>query len=165
MLYTLHTVGTVWLALQEVLTPDEAYITAMQGQVYLTPELGQQQAAYAAGTLRQQLLQPARPLSPYMASGMQQPQQYQPQAGQIPSYGMGGMQHQVGHGQKHVNTYGVGGNQMQHAVQAAPDRLGITPTQLAMLQQQRLQGRVNNLVVSPSIHSVTSSNKSWSDGQ
>lgn len=82
----------------------------------------------------------------------------------MPSYGIGAMKHQVADG-THVNTYGVGGNQMQHAVQAAPDRLGITPMQLAMLQQQRLQGRVNNLVVSPSIHSVTSSNKSWSDGQ
>ncbi len=148
------------MALQEALAPDEAYVTAMQGQIYLAPELGQQQAAYAAGGLRQQ--QPARPVSPYMALGMQQ-QQFQPQPGQ--SHGVGAMQHQVAHAQTHGNAYGMGGNQMQHAVQAAPDRLGITSMQLAMLQQQRLQGRANNLVVSPSIHSVTSSNRSWDDGQ
>lgn len=158
--YSQEQAGTMY-ALQEVLTPDEAYITAMQGQVYLTPELGQQQAAYAASTLRQQ--QPTRPVSPYMTSGMQQ--QRQPQAGQMLNYGMGPMQHPAAHVQTHVNKYGVGGNQVQHAMQAAPDRLGITPMQLAMLQQQRLQGRANNLVVSPSIHSVTSSNRSWSDVQ
>ena len=148
------------LCLQEVLTPDQAYITAVQGQIYLAPELGQQHAAYAAGTLRQQ--QPLRPVSPYMPSSMQQRHQH---AGQMLSYGMGAVQHHTAHTQTHANAYGAGENQVQHAMQAAPDRLGITPMQLAMLQQQRLQGRGNNLVVSPSIHSVTSSNRSWSDGQ
>ena len=133
----------------------------MQGQIYLTPQLAQQQAAYAAGTLRKQQ-QPSRPAGPYMPSGIQQHQQ---QAGPMLNFGMGNMQPQVAHVQTQANAYGVGGNQMQHAMQAAPDRLGITPMQLAMLQQQRLQNRANNLVVSPSIHSVTSSNRSWSDGQ
>lgn len=151
-----HTSG-----LQELLTPDEAYITsAMQGQLYVVPGLAQQQAAFAEGALRQQ--QPARPVSPYMPSGMQQQQQqHQQLAGQMLTFGIGGMQHQASHLQMPINAYG----QVQHAMQPAPDRLGITPMQLAMLQQQRLQNRVNNLVVSPSIHNVTSSNRSWSDGQ
>lgn len=148
-----HTSG-----LQELLTPDEAYVTsAMQGQMYVVPGLALQQAAYAEGALRQQ--QPSRPVSPYMPSGMQQ--QHQQHAGQILNFGIGGMQPQATHLQMPANAYG----QVQHAMQPAPDRLGITPMQLAMLQQQRLQNRANNLVVTPSIHSVTSSNRSWSDGQ
>lgn len=154
-----HTSG-----LQELLTPDEAYITsAMQGQMYVVPGLAQQQAAYAEGVLRQQQ-QPSRPVSPYVPSGMHQ-QQHQQLAGQMLNLGIGGMQPQATHLQMPVNAYGMGGNQVQHAMQPAPDRLGITPMQLAMLQQQRLQSRANNLVVTPSIHSVTSSNRSWSDGQ
>ena len=133
----------------------------MQGQIYLTPQLAQQQAAYAAGTLRQQQ-QPFRPVSPYMPVGMQQHQQH---AGPMLNFGMGATQPQVGHLQTQADAYGMGGKPVQPALHAAPDRLGITPMQLAMLQQQRLQNRANNLVVSPSIHSVTSSNRSWSDGQ
>lgn len=148
-----HTSG-----LQELLSPDEAYMTsAMQGQMYVVPGLALQQAAYAEGAVRQQ--QPSRPVSPYMPSGIQQ--QHQQHAGQMLNFGIGGMQPQATHLQMPVNAYG----QVQHAMQPAPDRLGITPMQLAMLQQQRLQNRANNLVVTPSIHSVTSSNRSWSDGQ
>lgn len=149
--------------MQATSTPDEAYIAAaVQGQLYLTPQLAQQQAAYAAGTQRHQQ-QPARPVSPYMPLSMQQ--QHQQHAGPMLNYGMGRMQPQVAHLQTQANAYGMGGNQVQPAMQAAPDRLGITPMQLAMLQQQCLQNRANNLVVSPSIHSVTSSNRSWSGGQ
>ena len=138
--------------MQALSTMDEAYITAaVQGQIYMTPQLAQQQAAYAAGTLRHQQ-QPSRPVSPYMPLGMQQ--QHQQHAEPMLNFGMGRMQPQVAHLQTPLT-----------AMQAAPDRLGITPMQLAMLQQQRLQNRANNLVVSPSIHSVTSSNRSWSDGQ
>lgn len=147
--------------LQAFSSADEAYITsAIQGQIYLTPQLAQQQAAYAAGSLRQQ--QPSRPVSPFMPLGMQQHQQH---AGPMLNFGMGAMQPQVGHLQTQADAYGMGGKQVQHAMQPAGNRLGITPMQLAMLQQQRLQNRANNLVVSPSIHSVTSSNRSWSDGQ
>ena len=148
--------------LQAMSTADEAYITsAVQGQIYLAPQLAQQQAAYAAGTIRQQQ-QPSRAVSPYMPVSIQQHQQH---AGPAFKFDMRNLQPQVPQLQTHANAYGMGGNQVQHAMQTAPDRLGITLMQLAMLQQQRLQNRTNNLVVSPSIHSVTSSNRSWSDGQ
>lgn len=145
----------------------EAYTAAMRGQLYPTSGLQQQRAAYAASTLRQQQQQqqPSRPGSPYL-TGMQPHQLHlHPPGGQLPSRGVaiGGMQPQAGHMQMqmHASPYNGAGNQMQHVGQATPDRLGITPMQLAMLQQQRLQqGGITNLFASPSIHSVTSSGKS-----
>ena len=136
----------------------------MQGQLSPGPGLQQQQqqAAYAASTLRQQ--HPSRPGSPYLP-GMQ-PHQFHLHGAQLPSRGTGSTQPQTGHMQMHGRAYNGAGTQMQHAGQATPERLSITPMQLAMLQQQRLQqGGGSNLFVSPSIHSVTSSNRSWSEDQ
>ncbi len=96
-----------------------------------------------------------------------QPRQQQPQMGlNGHAYGVGGMRQQGAQQQMLGGQFSGNGLQRQQPVQATPARLGITPMQLAMLQQQRLQqGRANNLVVTPSIHSVTSSNRSWSEEQ
>ena len=140
----------------------------MHGNPYAAAGMQQQQqqqqlnnGQYAAAGLRQQQSRPGSPLMP----GNSQPMQQQ-RLGVETAYGPGGShQHAV---QQHLQgrQIATGRGMRQQAMQATPDRLGITPVQLAMLQQQRLQqGRANQLVVTPSIHSVTSSNRSWSEEQ
>ena len=149
--------------LQEVPSPDEAYIAAMRGSQYPPASLQQQQlnsGSYAAASMQQQQL---RHVSPYLAANVLQQQAGVNGLG----YGIGGVRQQgmqQQHSQARQNV--PGSMQNQQAMQPTPDRLGITPMQLAMLQQQRLQqGQANRLVVTPSIHSVTSSNRSWSEEQ
>lgn len=107
--------------------------------------------------------------NPYAMRGMQQVQQQQqqqyginaPNSMQQP-YGLNATN--VALQQQQANAYVQ--QQGRQPLQATPDRLGITPMQLAMLQQQRMQqNRSPQLVRVPSIHSVASSARSWADDQ
>jgi len=141
----------------------------MRGNPYAAAGLQQQQqqqqlntGQYAAAAARQQ--QP-RPGSPYLPANAQPLQQQQVGMNAL-AYGMTGMRHQGVQQQMQGGPYAAGGLQREQPTQATSGRLRITPMQLAMMQQQRLQqGRANQLVVTPSIHSVTSSNPSWSEEQ
>ena len=138
--------------LQDMLDPDDAYTTS---------------SPYAASLPQQH----SRPGSPYFAANPQQQQRQQQLQQQQQDVDVNGLAYATGGGarqqgvqrQIHGGQYAAVGGLHQ---QAMPDRLGITPMQLAMLQQQRLQqGRSNHLGVAPSIHSVTSSHRSWSEEQ
>ena len=138
----------------------------MRGNPYAAAGLQQQQqqrvniGQYAAAAARPQQ---ARPGSPYLPATAQPLQQQQLGMNTL-AYGMTGVQDQGVQQQMQGAPYAAGRLQREQPMQATSGRLGITPMQLAMMQQQRLQqGRANQLVVTPSIHSVTSSNPSWSE--
>ncbi len=139
----------------------------MRGNPYAAAGLQQQQQQLnanqsAAAAARQQQ---ARPGSPYLPANAQPLQQQQVGMNAL-AYNITGMRQQGVQQQMQGGPYAAGGLQREQPVQATSGRLGITPMQLAMMQQQRLQqGRANQLVVTPSIHSVTSSNPSWSEEQ
>ena len=129
-------------ATQGTPSPDEAYIAAVRGQAMM----------YSNAGMHQQQLQ----------HQLQQQLQHQ-QGRRYPDYRL---QHSSPAMQGLGSAFSDAGARVQHVVQATPERHGITPMQLAMLQQQRLQqAGSNSLYASPSIHSVTSSNRSWSEDQ
>lgn len=130
-----------------------AYAASMQGSPYATRMMQQMQQ------MQQQAM-----LSSFPAAVNLQQHQYGLNAASLQQqqYGLSAGNAIVQ--QQQASPYAQ--QQSRQPMQTTPERLGITPMQLAMLQQQRMQqNRSPQLVRVPSIHSVSSSGRSWSDNQ
>ena len=140
--------------LQMLASAEMAYAASMQGNPYALRSMQQMQ---------QQQQQQAMLGSLSAAANMQQ-QQYGLKAVSSMQQPYGATAAYAVMQQQQASPYAQ--QQGRQPLQASPDRLGITPMQLAMLQQQRMQqNRSPQLVQVPSVHSVTSSGRSWSDDQ
>lgn len=101
-------------------TPEMAYAASVQSNPYAMRAMQPMQQQALLGNL------------PAGTNTLQQ-QQYGLNAGNSMQQQQGGLMQQLQQGSPYTQQ------QSRQPVQATPDRLGITPMQLAMLQQQRMQ--------------------------